>query len=49
MWQFLRKLEIVLCIYPKDIPPYHKDMLHYAQSSLICNSQKLETTQMPLI
>jgi hypothetical protein len=24
-------------------------MLHYAQSSLICNSQKLETTQMPLI
>ena len=35
MWYFLRKLEIVLPedptipllgIYPKDAPPYHKDM-----------------------
>jgi hypothetical protein len=56
IWKFLRKLEIVLPedqaimllgIYPKDAPPYHKDMCstHYVHSSFIPNSQKLETTQ----
>ena len=51
MWQFLRKLDIVLsedpaipllAIYPEG------HMLHYVHSSLIYNSQKLERTQMPL-
>ena len=52
------KLEIVLpedpstpllCIYPKDYPPYHNGTCSkYVHSSLICNSQKLETTQMSL-
>jgi hypothetical protein len=56
IWQFLRKLEIVL---PKPsyttghIPKRYSNlqrghMLHYAYSSLIYNSQKLETTQMSL-
>jgi hypothetical protein len=35
-------------MYPKDAPPYNKDMLYYVYSSLICNSQKLRTTQMSL-
>jgi hypothetical protein len=52
IWRFLRKLKIqlpadpaipLLGIYPKDAPTYH---IHYVHSSLICDSQKLETTQM---
>jgi hypothetical protein len=52
IWQFLRNLEIILPedsaipilgIYPKEVPPYHKD---YAHSSFIHSSQKLETTYM---
>jgi hypothetical protein len=55
IWQFLRKLEIVLPedpaiplmgIYPEDAPTYN--MLHYVHRSLIYNSQKLETTQISL-
>jgi hypothetical protein len=55
VWQFLRKLDIVLPedpaipllgIYPEDAPEGH--MLHYVHSSLIYNSQKLETIQMSL-
>jgi hypothetical protein len=48
IWQFLRKLEIVLPedpvipllgIYPKDAPPYHKDVCSTMfMNSLICNS-----------
>jgi hypothetical protein len=57
VWQFLRKLDIVLLedpaipllgIYPEDVPTGKKYMLHYVHSSLIYNSQKLERTQMPL-
>jgi hypothetical protein len=37
----------LLGIYPKDAPTYYKDYLfHCIHSNLICNSQKLETTQM---
>lgn len=54
-WSFLRKLEIdlledpaipLLGIYPKL--PHHATghMFHYVHSSLVCDSQKLETTQM---
>jgi hypothetical protein len=33
-----------LGIYPKDALSYHKgNLLNYIYSSLICNSQKLET------
>jgi hypothetical protein len=56
IWRFLRKLEIdlpedqavsLLGTYTKDAPPSYMDMLlHYAHSSLICDRQKLETTQM---
>ena len=53
VWQFLRKLDIVLPedpaipflgIYPEDAP--RCNMLQYAHKSLIYNSQKLERTQM---
>jgi len=53
---FLRKLEIylpedlaipLLELYPKDVPPMPQGHLfHYVHSSLICDSQKLETTQL---
>ena len=54
--RFLRKLEIVLPedpampflgIYTKDAPSYQRDTcsMVFIDSSLICNSQKLETTQ----
>jgi hypothetical protein len=56
VWQFLRKLDIVLpkdpaipllSIYPEDVPTEgHK--FHYVHSSRIYNNQKLEITQMPL-
>jgi hypothetical protein len=55
VWQFLRKLDIVLPedpaisllgIYPKDAPTYNKDIL-YVHNRLIYDSQKLERTQMP--
>jgi hypothetical protein len=36
----------LLGIYPKDVPTYNKDILHYVHSSLIYNRQKLESTQM---
>jgi hypothetical protein len=36
----------LLGIYPEDAPTCNKDMFHYVHSSLIYNSQKLETTQM---
>jgi hypothetical protein len=37
----------LLVIYPKDAPQYHMGhMFHCGHGSLICNSQKLETTQM---
>jgi hypothetical protein len=48
VWRFLRILEIdlledsalpLLGIYPKDAP-----LCHYAHSSLICDSQKLDIT-----
>jgi hypothetical protein len=51
VWQFLRKLDIVLPedpaipllgIYPEDTPTCNKYMFHYVHSSLIYNSQKLE-------
>jgi hypothetical protein len=60
MWQFLRKLGIVLdaktqlyhswAYAPKDVPPYipQEYLLNYVHSSFIHNSQKLETTQMSL-
>jgi hypothetical protein len=54
VWPFLRKqyyLRTLLHqgIYPKDSPLYNVGhILHYAHSSLIDNSQKLETTQMSL-
>jgi hypothetical protein len=38
----------LLGIYPEGAPIFNKDMLHYAHSSLIYNSQKMETTQMSL-
>jgi hypothetical protein len=56
VWQFLRKLDIVLpedpaipllSIHPDDVPKCNKD-IHYVHSSLIYNSQKLERTQMSL-
>ena len=56
IWQFLRKLEIVLPedpaipllgIYPEDVPPSHKDICSTMLSSFIHNKQKLETTQIP--
>jgi hypothetical protein len=58
MWQFLRKLGIVLPqdqaipllrIYPQNAPSSHKDTFSAVnKSSFICNSQKQETTQMSL-
>ena len=57
VWRFLRKLGMrlpedpvipLLGIYPKDSHcMQYRHMLHYVQSSLIYNSQKLERTQMP--
>jgi hypothetical protein len=50
IWQFLRKLEIFLvedlAILLLCIPQGH--MCYYVHSRLICNIQKLETTQMSL-
>ena len=59
VWQFLRKLDIVLSadpaipllgIYSEDAPTCIKEyyMLHYVHSCLIYNSQKLERAQMSL-
>jgi hypothetical protein len=56
-WRFFRKLEIylpedpamsLLGTNPKDAPPCHRGMcsIHYVHSVLICDSQKLEITQM---
>jgi hypothetical protein len=51
---FLRKLDIILPrdpaipildIYPEDVPTHNKDTC-YVHSSIIYNSQNLETTQM---
>jgi hypothetical protein len=54
IWTFLSNLEIdlpedpaipLLGIYPKDAPTMPQGHLyHYVYSSLICDSQKLETT-----
>jgi hypothetical protein len=39
----------LLGIFPKDTPPYHKDTCSsYLHRSLICKSQKVETTKMSL-
>jgi hypothetical protein len=55
IWTFLRKLEIdlpedpaipLLGIYPKDGPLCHRDMCSTMFNGLICDSPKLETTQM---
>jgi hypothetical protein len=55
IWRFLRKLEIDLPEYPaislryipKRCPTRPQGhMLHYVNSTLVCDSQKLETTQM---
>ena len=55
IWRFHRKLEIdlpedsaipLLGIYPKDSPPCHRGTCYTVYSSLICDSQKLEITQM---
>jgi hypothetical protein len=35
-----------LGIYSKDALPCHRGMFHYVHSGLICDIQKLETTQM---
>jgi hypothetical protein len=52
---FLRKLEIdlhkdltieLMGIYLKDAPPCHRGICFYVYSSLICDSQKMEKTQM---
>jgi hypothetical protein len=58
MWQFLRKLEIaplensaipLLGIYPRNFPTYNKDTCSTMFfSTLLYNSQKLETIQMSL-
>jgi hypothetical protein len=58
IWWYLRKLGMVLPedpailflgIYPKGPPPYYRDTCSIIFiSSFICNSQKLETTQMLL-
>jgi hypothetical protein len=59
IWQFLQKLEIVLpedtaitrlSINTKDPLPYisQERVFHYVHSSLIYNSQELETIQMSL-
>jgi hypothetical protein len=56
-WRFLRNLEIdlpedpvippVLGKYTKGAPPCHRNTcFHYVHSSCVCDSQKLETTQM---
>jgi hypothetical protein len=57
IWRFFRKLEIdlpedpaipLLNIYPKNVPPCHRgtcSMFHYVHGDLVCDSQKLETTQ----
>jgi hypothetical protein len=52
---FLRKLETdlpedpaitLLGINPKDAPPYHRGILfYYVHSSLVCDTEKLETAQ----
>ena len=59
VWQFLRKLNIdllydpailLLGIYPKrnvNISP-HKNLFTNVRSSFLCNSQKVETTQMSI-
>ena len=56
IWRFLRKLKIdlpedpavqLLEIYPKDATLCHRDtFFHYVHIGHICDSQKLETTQM---
>jgi hypothetical protein len=57
VWRFLRKLDVVLPedptipllgIYPEDVPTGKKDVYSYVYSSLIYNSQNLESTQLPL-
>jgi hypothetical protein len=57
VWQFLRKLDIVLPedptisllgIYPKYAPKYNKDTCPTIFIRLIYNNQKLETTEMSL-
>jgi hypothetical protein len=48
IWGFLRKLEIDLyhsLEYTKRCP-HRGTVFHYVHSSLICDSPKLETTQM---
>jgi hypothetical protein len=54
MWRFLRKLEIDLPegpaiplfgIYAKDAHHATGYMFHYVHRGLVCDSQKLETTQ----
>jgi hypothetical protein len=53
IWRFLRKLKInlpedpavlLVVIYPKDAPPCY--VFYYVQRGLVCDSEKLETTQM---
>ena len=39
----------LLVIYIKDAQSYYKDIFNYVHSSIICNNQNQETTQMPLI
>jgi hypothetical protein len=55
MSRFLRMLEIdlpedpaipLLGIYPKNTPPCHRGTCSAIHSCLVCDSQKLETTQM---
>ena len=57
VWQFLRKLDIVLLedpaipllsIYPEDVPTGMNDTCSTMFIASIYNSQKLERTQMPL-
>jgi hypothetical protein len=58
IWRFLRKLEIdlyedtgilLLGIHPKGAPTMPQGhVFHYVHSGLICDSQKLERSQMSL-
>ena len=50
VWQFLRKLRINLSQNPAIslLGIYPKNLLSYVHSNIICHSQNLETTELPL-